>query len=91
MHEYFEAKPWPVQKTWPLEMEDERPQQWSQYLFLLDMLPHILPLAGRYEPLVDMCRKKCLSSLSQFWPKKSKHVRQAIDNYLRRMDSQEGG
>ncbi|KAF4621665.1 hypothetical protein D9613_012829 [Agrocybe pediades] len=91
MREYFEIKSEPVQKTWPKEMQDERPQQWLQYLFLLDLLPHILPLAGRYEPLVDMCRKKCLSSLSQFWLKKSRHARQAIDSYLCRVDAPEGG
>ncbi|KAF9555765.1 hypothetical protein CPC08DRAFT_711722 [Agrocybe pediades] len=88
MHEYFKFKSEPVSKTWPRSMKDKRPQQWPRYLFLLDMLPYILPLAGRYEPLVEMCRKKCLSSLSQVWPKKSRRARQAIDNYLRRMDSQ---
>ncbi|KAF9553075.1 hypothetical protein CPC08DRAFT_246386 [Agrocybe pediades] len=61
-----------------------------QSLFLMDFLPHILPLAGRYEPLVDMCRNKSFSPHSQLWPKKSGHAREAIDSYLRRMDSQEG-
>ncbi|KAF9545405.1 hypothetical protein CPC08DRAFT_700183 [Agrocybe pediades] len=65
-------------------------QYWATHMFLLDLLPYILPLAGRYEPLVDMCRTKCLASFSQFWPKKSRRARQAIDSYLRRMDSQEG-
>ncbi|KAF4621669.1 hypothetical protein D9613_012826 [Agrocybe pediades] len=91
MREYFEVKSEPVPKSWPWWIKDERPQQWPLYIFLLDLLPHILPLAGWYEPLVDMCRKKCLSSLSQVWPKKSRRARQAIDNYLCRMDSQEGG
>ncbi|KAF9554094.1 hypothetical protein CPC08DRAFT_767009 [Agrocybe pediades] len=58
-----------------------------EYIFLMDLLPHILSLAGRYEPLVDMCRNKSFSSQSQLWPKKSGRARQAIDSYLHRMDS----
>ncbi|KAF9552544.1 hypothetical protein CPC08DRAFT_269149 [Agrocybe pediades] len=88
MREYFEVKSEPVPKLWSSSMQSERPQQWPLFVFLLDLLPHILPLAGRYEPLVTMCRKKCLSSLSQFWPKKSRRARQAIDNYLRRVDGE---
>ncbi|KAF4621647.1 hypothetical protein D9613_012798 [Agrocybe pediades] len=88
--EYSQVKSEPEPKPWQKGMKDEVPQQWRLYLFLLDLLPHILPLAARYEPLVDMCRKKCLSSLSQVWPKKSRRVRQAINSYLRRMDSEEG-
>ncbi|KAF4621658.1 hypothetical protein D9613_012805 [Agrocybe pediades] len=65
-------------------------RDWPLYILLLELLPRILPLAGRYEPLMDMCRKKCLSSLSQFWPRKSKLARRTIDDYLCRMDSQEG-
>ncbi|KAF4621687.1 hypothetical protein D9613_012816 [Agrocybe pediades] len=79
-----------IPKTRRSAINDDGPQQWPLYIFLLDLLPHILPLSGRYEPLVTMCRKKCLSSLSQFWPKKSRRARRAIDSYLRRMDSQEG-
>ncbi|KAF9558774.1 hypothetical protein CPC08DRAFT_819124 [Agrocybe pediades] len=90
MHEYFQIKSDPVPKAWPMSMKDERPQHWPLYLFFLDLLPYILPLAGRYELLVDMCMKKCFSSLSQFWPKKSRRARQAIESYLRRMDSEEG-
>ncbi|KAF4611760.1 hypothetical protein D9613_003592 [Agrocybe pediades] len=86
MREYFEGN-----SEWPRSMKEERRQQWPLYVFLLNLVPHILPLAGRYEPLVDMCRKKCLSSLSQVWPKKSRRARQAIDSYLCRMDAQEGG
>ncbi|KAF4621685.1 hypothetical protein D9613_012814 [Agrocybe pediades] len=92
MREYSREKYEPAQQWWhlPVNMKDGYRQQWPQFIFLLDLLPRILPLAGRYEPLVDMCRKKCLSSLSQFWPKKSRRARRAIDSYLRRMDSQEG-
>ncbi|KAF9558792.1 hypothetical protein CPC08DRAFT_549011 [Agrocybe pediades] len=88
MREYFEVKSEPVPKTWPGSMQYKRPQRWPLFVFLLDLLPRILPLAGRYEPLVEMCRKRCLSSLSQVWPKKSRRVRQAIDSYLCRMDAQ---
>ncbi|KAF4618760.1 hypothetical protein D9613_009753 [Agrocybe pediades] len=62
----------------------------TRYMHLLELLPHILPsVSGRYEPLVTMCRKKCFASISQFWPKKSRRARQAIEAYLRRVDPQE--
>ncbi|KAF9556192.1 hypothetical protein CPC08DRAFT_765393 [Agrocybe pediades] len=64
-------------------------QEWGRYVLLMDLIPHILPLAGRYEPLVAMCKKKCLASISRFWPKESRRVRQEMDRYLRRVDSQE--
>ncbi|KAF4612278.1 hypothetical protein D9613_003584 [Agrocybe pediades] len=62
----------------------------EQYIFLMDILPYVLPLAGRYELLVDMCRNKSFSPHSQLWPKKSGRAREAIDSYLRRMELQEG-
>ncbi|KAF4613271.1 hypothetical protein D9613_010716 [Agrocybe pediades] len=92
MHEHFQLLNPQVRNTGQaMSIKPEQPQQWLLYVFLLDLLPHILPLSGRYEPLVMMCRKKCFSSRSQIWPKKSRRARQAIDTYLRRMDLQEGG
>ncbi|KAF9547776.1 hypothetical protein CPC08DRAFT_359420 [Agrocybe pediades] len=61
-------------------------QLWPLYMFLLDLLPRILSSSGRYEPLVTMCKTKCLASLSRCWPKKARRARQAIDAYLQRMD-----
>ncbi|KAF9540107.1 hypothetical protein CPC08DRAFT_478640 [Agrocybe pediades] len=93
LQEYFHVKSKPRHRSdawdWNGEMKDKPPQHWPLYVFLIDLLPHILPLAGRDEPLIDVCRRKCFSSLSQFWPKKSRRARRAIDNYLRRMDSLE--
>ncbi|KAF4612326.1 hypothetical protein D9613_004623 [Agrocybe pediades] len=66
--------------------QDKR-REWPLYVLLMSLIPYILPLAGRYEPLVTMCKKKCLASISQFWPKKSRRVRQEMDRYLRRVDS----
>ncbi|KAF4611426.1 hypothetical protein D9613_004435 [Agrocybe pediades] len=64
-------------------------QRWPLYIILMDLIPHILPLSGRYEPLVTMCREKCFASISQFWPKESRRARQAIETYLQRMDSED--
>ncbi|KAF9558796.1 hypothetical protein CPC08DRAFT_709389 [Agrocybe pediades] len=65
--------------------EHARPQQLHAHIHLLDLLPYVLPLAGRYEPLLDLCMKKCFSSLSQFCvPKKIRRARQAIESYLHR-------
>ncbi|KAF4613125.1 hypothetical protein D9613_010713 [Agrocybe pediades] len=93
IHEYLQVQTPQVRNTGQAMSikPGEQPQRWLLYMFLLDLLPHILPLSGRYEPLVTMCRKKCFSSRSQIWPKKSRRARQAIDTYLRRMDLQEGG
>ncbi|KAF9543976.1 hypothetical protein CPC08DRAFT_419488 [Agrocybe pediades] len=93
IHEYLQVQTRQVRNTGRAMSikPGKQPQQWLLYVFLLDLLPHILPLSGRYEPLVMMCRKKCFSSRSQIWPKKSRRARQAIDTYLRRMDLQEGG
>ncbi|KAF9558284.1 hypothetical protein CPC08DRAFT_709732 [Agrocybe pediades] len=60
-----------------------------EYIFLLYLLPYALPFSGRYEPLVTMCRKKSFASISRFWPKESRRARQAIETYLRRVESQE--
>ncbi|KAF4613047.1 hypothetical protein D9613_010726 [Agrocybe pediades] len=93
IHEYLQVQNLQVRNTGQATSikPGEQPQQWMLYMFLLDLLPYILPLSGRYEPLVTMCRKKCFSSRSQFWPKKSRRARKAITRYLRRMDLQEGG
>ncbi|KAF9543539.1 hypothetical protein CPC08DRAFT_676035 [Agrocybe pediades] len=64
-------------------------QEWPVYMLLLDLLPRILSSSGRYEPLVTMCRTKCLASLSRCWPKNSRRARQAIEAYLQRMDLEE--
>ncbi|KAF9554824.1 hypothetical protein CPC08DRAFT_712575 [Agrocybe pediades] len=64
-------------------------EQWTMYMLLLDLLPRFLSSSGRYEPLVKMCRTKCLASLSRCWPKRSRRARQAIETYLQRMDLEE--
>ncbi|KAF9540468.1 hypothetical protein CPC08DRAFT_475077 [Agrocybe pediades] len=89
MREYSEVKSKPVPNKSSSLMDYKDHQRWPLYIFLLDLLPYILPLSGRYEPLLTMCRQRCFSSLSQFWPKKSVRARQAIEGYLRRMDSEE--
>ncbi|KAF4611469.1 hypothetical protein D9613_004459 [Agrocybe pediades] len=72
-----------------LPAQYRRKQEWPLYMLLLDLLPRILSLSGRYEPLVTMCRTKCLASLSRCWPKNSRRARQAIEAYLQRMDLEE--
>ncbi|KAF9553286.1 hypothetical protein CPC08DRAFT_728006 [Agrocybe pediades] len=72
-----------------LPAQYRRKQEWPLYMLLLDLLPRILSLSGRYEPLVTICRTKCLASLSRCWPKKSRRARQAIETYLQRMDLEE--
>ncbi|KAF9536740.1 hypothetical protein CPC08DRAFT_565077 [Agrocybe pediades] len=75
-------------EKWPNPYDPEGGER-QGYLAVLDFLPRILSLSGRYEPLVTMCRKKCLASMSQLWPKKSRRARRAIERYLQRVDPQE--
>ncbi|KAF9558772.1 hypothetical protein CPC08DRAFT_724297 [Agrocybe pediades] len=48
MREYFRHKSKLVPDTWPMALKTQQPQQWPLYIFLLDLLPHILPLAGSF-------------------------------------------
>ncbi|KAF9543595.1 hypothetical protein CPC08DRAFT_800674 [Agrocybe pediades] len=64
----------PVLKMRLSSMQDKQPQQWPMFIFLLDLLPE-----PSHSPT---CREA--------WPKKSRRARQAIDNYLSRMEVQEG-
>ncbi|KAF9536454.1 hypothetical protein CPC08DRAFT_774101, partial [Agrocybe pediades] len=84
-HSMIHRKPdlWPDQI---LPVQYQRKQEWPLYMLLLDLLPRILSLSGRYEPLVTICRTKCLASLSRCWPNKSRRARQAIETYLQRME-----
>ncbi|KAF9550449.1 hypothetical protein CPC08DRAFT_323142 [Agrocybe pediades] len=88
----FEIHRWPTHRERDISPDRMQPaqyqrrQEWPLYMFLLELLPRILSLSGRYEPLVTMCRTKCLASLSRCWSKKSRRARQAIETYLQRID-----
>ncbi|KAF9559630.1 hypothetical protein CPC08DRAFT_506914 [Agrocybe pediades] len=94
-HKPYQILPAQYQRKWDvtpyqiLPAQYQRKQEWPLYMLLLDFLPRILSLSGRYEPLVTMCKTKCLASLSRCWPKKSRRARQAIDAYLQRMELEE--
>ncbi|KAF9558270.1 hypothetical protein CPC08DRAFT_562207 [Agrocybe pediades] len=58
----------------------------GHYLLSLKLLPLVLSRAGRYDPLVELCRNKSFAPTSQLWPKQSRRARQAIAAYLQRVD-----
>ncbi|KAF4618490.1 hypothetical protein D9613_009749 [Agrocybe pediades] len=86
IREYFRILPQlDDQDPW---INDPSGREREHYLSLLDFLPRILSLSGRYEPLVTMCRKKSFASLSLVWPKQARRARQAMERYLQRVDPQ---
>jgi len=60
---------------------------WYQYMVILEYLPLILPCAGKFPPLIHLCRTKCFAPLSMLFPYLSRRARRAIAVYLDRMDS----
>ena len=62
------------------------PQRWKQYLAYLEYLLEILPLVGRYPPLIEYCKTKAFGPMSMMFPALSRRARQAIDEYLKRME-----
>jgi len=63
---------------------------WYRYMAILEYLPIILPRAGRFPPLIHLCRTKSFAPLSMLFPDLSRRARQAITVYLDRMDSEIG-
>jgi len=61
-------------------------QQWYMYFAYLEYLVDILPLAGRYPPLIDFCKTKTFAPMSMMVPALSRRARRAIDKYLKRME-----
>ena len=62
-------------------------QSWSKYLTLLEYLPAILPHAGKFQPLIHLCKTKAFAPLSMMFPDLSRRARRAICAYLDRMDA----
>ena len=61
-------------------------QRWNTYSNYLAYLVEILPLAGRYPPLIDLCKTKAFAPMSMMFPAISRRARRAIDKYLKRME-----
>jgi len=65
---------------------EQCPQRWFKYLSYLEYLVEILLLAGRYPPLIDLCKTKAFAPMSMMFPAFSRRTRRAIDKYLERME-----
>jgi len=66
---------------------DHTPQVSFEYLNLLQYLVTILPRAGRFPPLIHLCKTKAFTPMSMMFPDQSRKARRAIGNYLNRMDT----
>jgi len=58
------------------------------YLGALKYFVKILPRAGRYPPLIHLCKTKSFSAMSMAFPHLSRRARRAIERYLERMESE---
>lgn len=59
---------------------------WSHYRYCLKDLIELLPEAGRYPPLIHLCKTGAFSPLSMAFPALSHRARLEIKRYLDRVD-----
>jgi len=62
-------------------------QSWRKYLSLLEYLPTILPHAGKFLPLIHLCKTKAFAPISMMFPDLSRRARHAICEYLNRVEA----
>jgi len=62
-----------------------KPKITFEYLSLLQYLVTILPRAGRFPPLIHLCKTKAFAPMSMMFPDQSRKARRAIGDYLNRM------
>jgi len=53
----------------------------------MEYLITILPRAGKFPPLIHLCRTKSFAPMSMMFPDRSRSARRAIGAYLSRMDA----
>jgi len=69
------------------EYIDDTPEISFEFLSLLQYLATILPRAGRFPPLIHLCKTKAFAPMSMMFPDQSRQARRAIGDYLNRMDN----
>lgn len=57
-----------------------------EYICYLEYFIKILPRAGPYAPLIDMCRTRTFSPMSMVFPVLSRRAQRVIADYLKRAD-----
>jgi len=62
-------------------------QIFNEYLSLLKYFTIILPRAGSFLPLIQLCKTKCFGPMSMMFPDESLRGRHAIEAYINRMDT----
>lgn len=83
----FVSRDWASQDLdWGSGPIDET-QDWFRYMAYLEYLPVILPLAGQYPPLIQMCKTKGFAAMSMMFPTLSRRARRSIHDYLGRLGS----
>jgi len=72
---------------WNFRNDDHGVKPFYQYRDFLEYLVIILPRAGRFSPLIRLCKTKAFVPMSMMFPDQSRKTRRAIAAYLDRMES----
>jgi len=66
---------------------DNAREIFQKYCALMEYLITILPRAGRFPPLIHLCRTKSFAPMSMMFQDQSRRTRRAIEAYLCQMDA----
>jgi len=72
---------------WNFRNYDNRATSFYQYCGFLEYLVILLPRAGRFLPLMHLCKTKVFVPMSMMFPDQSRKARLAIAAYLDRMEA----
>ena len=72
---------------WNFVNYDHPAKPFYQYRSFLEYLVIILPRAGKYSPLMHLCKTKAFAPMSMMFPDHSRNARRAIAAYLNRMEA----
>jgi len=89
---YARIRGWNRNSAVHLPYADARTAIWTddgfKYATVMRYLIKILPLAGGYAPLIQLCKTRSFSTLSIWTPVLSRRARRSIAEYLERMEGE---
>jgi len=73
---------------WNFDNNDHLTKPFYNYRGYLEYLVILLPRAGRFSPLIHLCKTKAFVPMSMMFPDRSRKARRAIAAYLDRMEAE---
>jgi len=73
---------------WNFCNNDHQAKPFYQYRGYLEYLVILLPCAGRFSPLIHLCKTKAFVPMSMMFPDRSRKARHAIAAYLNRIEAE---